>query len=124
MPLTRPEPDRFASRPAVQRLREMCLSLPETSERSSWGHPNFRAGNKTFAVAEMVKGRPTFAFRLPPADVAQLEKKDGFGVTPYGRGLWVTMWVDGKIDWKQVRRLLDRSYRTVALKRMLRILDS
>ena len=30
----------------LQRLRLLCLSFPETSERSSWGHPNFRAGRK------------------------------------------------------------------------------
>jgi hypothetical protein len=36
----------------LNRLREMCLSFPETKEVSSWGHPNFRAGKKTFATFE------------------------------------------------------------------------
>ena len=35
-----------------KKLRGLCLSLPETSEVGSWGHPNFRAGKKTFAVFE------------------------------------------------------------------------
>jgi hypothetical protein len=29
--------------PVLQRLRDLCLSLPETSETDSLGHPNFRA---------------------------------------------------------------------------------
>jgi len=32
----------------LARLRSLCLSLPETSETASWGHPNFKAGKKTF----------------------------------------------------------------------------
>src|ERR1035438_10452052 len=31
----------------LEDLRALCLSLPETSERTSWGHPNFLAGKKT-----------------------------------------------------------------------------
>ena len=115
--------DRLSSRPIVERLRALCLALPETSERSSWGHPNFRAGSKTFAVFEVVTGRPSFGFRLPPDDVDELLKKTPFFTTPYGRGLWASMWVDGRVDWKLVDSLVMRSYRTVALKRMLTALD-
>ena len=90
---------RAAARPAVQRFRALCLALPETSERASWGHPNFRAGSKTFAAFEVIKGRPSFAFRLPATDVEELLKKAPFFTTPYGRGLWASMWVDGRVDW-------------------------
>jgi hypothetical protein len=48
----------------LQRLRELCLSLPETSEVGSWGHPNSRAGERTFATFERIDGRPSIAFRL------------------------------------------------------------
>jgi len=118
------QPGRTASRPVVERLRALCLKLPETSERSSWGHPNFRAGKKTFAAFEIIGGRPSIAFRLPPGEVDELVNSKDFFVTPYGRGLWVSLWVDGKIDWKRVDRLLHRSYRVVALKRMLAALDN
>lgn len=107
----------------LERLRSLCLSLPETTERSSWGHPNFAAGQRMFAVFERVKGRPSMAFRLDPADVKRLLKRKGFFVTPYGRGLWVSMWTDGPVDWRLVRGLVFRSYRLVALKRMLAALE-
>jgi predicted DNA-binding protein (MmcQ/YjbR family) len=107
----------------LQRLRRLCLSLPETSERSSWGHPNFRAGSKTFAAFERVKGRPAIAFRLDREDVDRLMRRKDFFATPYGRGLWISVWADVPPDWRAIGDLLDRSYRVVALKRMVAALD-
>ena len=104
-------------------LRALCLGLPETSETSSWGHPNFKAGTRTFVAFERVQGRASIAFRLEPADVDRLLKRKIFFTTPYGRGLWVSLWADGAIDWRGVTELVERSYRLVALKRMLRALD-
>jgi predicted DNA-binding protein (MmcQ/YjbR family) len=121
--MPRTSADRLDARPVVQRLRRLCLALPETTERSSWGHPNFRAGKKTFAAFEMIQQRPSIAFRLPAPEVDNLLKHDGFFVTPYGRGLWVSRWVDGRFNWTQIEQLLHRSYRVVALKRMLAALE-
>jgi predicted DNA-binding protein (MmcQ/YjbR family) len=123
MPARDSQPGRTASRPVVERLRGLCLTLPETSERASWGHPNFRAGKKTFAAFEIIAGRPSIAFRLPPGDVEELLRGRNFFATPYGRGLWASLRVDEQIDWQLVDRLLRRSYRTVALKRMLAAMD-
>ena len=106
------------------RLRALALALPETTESVSWGHPNFRAGRKTFAAFELVKGRPSIAFRLERADRDRLLRRKRFFVTPSGRGLWVSMWADATIDWAVVADLLQRSYRVVALKRMIAALDA
>lgn len=108
----------------LDRLRELCLSYPETSEKSSWGHPNFTAGTKVFVAFEPIKGRSSIAFRLAPADVERLLMRRQFFVTPYGRGQWVSVWADGALDWKAVSDLVDRSYRVVALKRMIAALDA
>ena len=105
------------------KLRSICLSLPETSETGSWGHPNFRAGKKTFAAFERVKGRASIAFRVDAEDVNRLLARKEFFVTPYGRGLWVSVWADGRIDWRAVEDLVERSYRVVALARMLKELE-
>ena len=107
----------------LRRLRQLCLAYPESSERSSWGHPNFVAGKKTFAAFEPVQGRPSIAFRLDATDVERLLAREGFFTTPYGRGLWVSLWADDGVDWALVERLLNRSYRQVALKRMVAALD-
>jgi hypothetical protein len=34
------------------------------------------------------------------------------------------MWADGPLDWRLVQRLIQRSYRVVALKRMVAALDA
>jgi predicted DNA-binding protein (MmcQ/YjbR family) len=111
------------SRPIVEKLRRLCLAFPETSESSSWGHPNFRAGKRTFATFEIISGRPSIAFRLDGRDVNPLLLKKNYFTTPYGQGRWVSVWADGRVDWSFVARLIDRSYRTVATKRMIMVLD-
>jgi predicted DNA-binding protein (MmcQ/YjbR family) len=107
----------------LNRLRSLCLSLPETNETASWGHPNFKAGKKTFVAFERVKGRASIAFRLTPEEVERLLGQKRFFATPYGRGLWASLWADGRIDWRAVESLVGRSYRVVALKRMLGALE-
>ncbi len=104
-------------------MRSRCLALPETTEKSSWGHPNFFAGRKTFVTFEIIGGRPSIAFRLTRDEIARLLQRRQFFETPYGRGQWVSVWADGLIDWALVDDLLRRSYRTVALKRMLAALE-
>jgi predicted DNA-binding protein (MmcQ/YjbR family) len=108
---------------AIERVRRLCLTLPETSERSAWGHPVFKAGTKTFAAIEPVEGRLSIAFRLEPLDVDLLLTRRSFFVTPYGRGQWVSTWADVPLDWPLITRLVERSYRVVALRRMLKTLD-
>jgi len=110
-------------RPVVQKLRALCLAFPEVSERASWGHPNFRAGTRTFATFEIIDGRPSVAFRLRRVDVERLLPRKRFFTTPYGRGQWISLWADGPLNWRLVAELLERSYRTVALKRMIAALD-
>ena len=105
-------------RPLVERLRRLCLALPETAETQSWGHPNFRAGKRTFCAFEILQGRPSIAFRLAPADVERHLRRRQFFETPYGRGLWVSIWADGDVNWKEVESLVEAGYRQVANKRM------
>jgi predicted DNA-binding protein (MmcQ/YjbR family) len=110
---------------ALTRFRRRCLGLPETSEAGSWGHPNFRAGKKTFAAFEWVQGRPSVAVRLDAAEVDYLRShQKNFFLTPYGRGLWVSVWADTALDWKLIDSLVESAYRKVALQRMLAVLDA
>lgn len=112
------------NRAVFARARRLCLAFPESAETASWGHPNFRAGKKTFCTFEMVGGRPSIAFRLSPADVDFVLRRKDFFATPYGRGVWASLWVDAAIDWKLIASLVERSYRLVASKRLLNLLDS
>ena len=106
------------SRPVFARVRRLCLALREVSEVPAWGHPTFRVSGKTFCAFEMVKGRPSVAFRLPESDVVDVTAHEPGFVTPYGRGKWASLWVDGKVDWPVIEKLLRVSYLTIAPKRL------
>ena len=108
----------------LDRFRRLCLDLPETVETGSWGHPNFRAGKRTFAAFEWITDRPCVAVRLGADEIESLllQHKDFFA-TPYGRGRWVSAWADVSIDWALWAALLERAYRQVALQRMINALD-
>jgi predicted DNA-binding protein (MmcQ/YjbR family) len=109
----------------LRRLRKLCLSLPETREVPAWGHPNFRAGNRTFAAFEEYRGRPTVAVKLTPAEQSLLVDDVRFSRSPYvGQHGWVTIWVDQPVEWPLIRDLVLRGYRLVARKRMIEALDA
>lgn len=114
-----------AADPLLTRLRALCLSLPETSEVASWGHPNFRAGKRVFVAYEWLKGGvPTIAFRMDPADVRRYAKLPGFVATPFGRGQWISLEADRRPKWSLVEELAIKAYRIVAIQRMLRLLET
>ncbi|MBI1732131.1 MAG: MmcQ/YjbR family DNA-binding protein [Gammaproteobacteria bacterium] len=121
-PLRRRNPAQEAR--VLARLRKFCLALPEATETHAFGHPNFRAGKKTFAAYEDCRGRPSIAFKLPREEAAaMLLSDDRFFPTPYGRGLWVSLWADRPLNWPEIEDLLTKGYRGVALKRMLAALE-
>lgn len=105
--------------PVLQRLRTLSAALPQTNETSSWGHPNFRVGKRTFATFELIGGRSSIAFRLDERDVTLLLRRKQFFSTPYGRGQWVSVWADALVNWHFVADLFERSYRLAALKRVI-----
>src|SRR5512147_1372128 len=36
----------------IKRLRELCLALPEATEKEAWGECTFRVGGKMFAMTD------------------------------------------------------------------------
>jgi predicted DNA-binding protein (MmcQ/YjbR family) len=108
----------------LKRLRKICLTLPETSETTSWGHPNFRAGKKMFAALDEYQGQLCIAFKTTLEEQARLVKDERYFEAPYSGHLgWVCLKANGKIDWEELKPHLIASYRLVALKRMITALD-
>jgi len=104
------------------RVREMCLSFPEASEISAWGHPVFRVRRKGFVAFEQLRERPSIAFRLEPIEVERLLERKTFFATPYGRGLWVSVWVDRPVNERLLDKLTRQAYRLMAGKRLSALL--
>lgn len=95
----------------LKKLRDLCLSLPGVCEVEAWGHPNFRVGNKTFAVFESYHGRPSIAVKAADGLQQVLIDEVRFFRTPYiGNRGWVSAWVDREVDWRLLKDLVKRSY--------------
>lgn len=50
--------------PALAKMREICLSLPDTKETLTWGQPHFRVGEKIFAGCGEEKESWVIGFKL------------------------------------------------------------
>ncbi|MEP7055903.1 MAG: MmcQ/YjbR family DNA-binding protein [Actinomycetota bacterium] len=114
--------------PYLADLRKICLEFPEATEVEAWGRPTFRAGpTKMFAVfGAHDHGGAAVLFKPEAADRRGLVADTRFFVPPYfGPSGWLALDLDSApIDWDEVGELMDASYRQVALKRMLKVLDS
>jgi predicted DNA-binding protein (MmcQ/YjbR family) len=108
----------------LRHLQKLCLVLPETAETLKWNNPTFVAGKKMFAVLDRYDGRWCIAFRTSLEEQAQLVKRADIFPAPYAaKQGWVCLDGEGKINWDEVKSWILDSYRLVALKRMLKVVD-
>jgi predicted DNA-binding protein (MmcQ/YjbR family) len=108
----------------LKRLRKICLSFPESSEGSQFGHPVWLAGKKTFAIARHAAQRLTLCFWVGVEQQGLLTADARFEIPPYfGHNGWIALDVEQSCDWDEVAALALQSYRHFALKRMLQELE-
>ncbi len=111
---------------APHRLRDLCLTFPETTEQEAWGAPTFRVRNKIFAMQKSGDGRVSLWCKAPPGLQGALVGSDAerFFVPPYvGHHGWIGVRLDVEIDWSQVADLVEESYLMTAPKRLVALLD-
>ncbi len=109
----------------LERLRALCLALPETSERTSHGEPTwFVRGKKvfvTFADAHH-DDRVAFWCAAPPGAQEALVADDPerYFRPPYvgGRG-WLGVYLDVEVDWGEIEELISDAFRQVAPKKLV-----
>lgn len=114
--------------PFVERMRTICLRFPDAVEVSAWGRPTFRAGKKVFALAGSGLARPySLVFKPDPEEALAFHEDARFFVPKYwGASGWLGIDIAqdaGDPVWKEVEELIETSYRQVALKRQLAVLD-
>ncbi|MEU7879185.1 MmcQ/YjbR family DNA-binding protein [Microbispora bryophytorum] len=107
-------------------LREICLGLPEAVEKPFGGHtaPSYRVGDRLFAMTGE-NGR-SLTFKAGPGvqDALVAFDPERFFVPPYvGRNGWVGARLDAEQDWDEIAGLIEDSYRLIAPKRLVRLLD-
>jgi predicted DNA-binding protein (MmcQ/YjbR family) len=109
----------------LERIRVICLALPETTEVMAWGHPTFRVRDKIFTSAGGEDGEWSIGVKVTPEMQAGLVESDPrFSIAKYvGKHGWVTMRVGGKIDWKEIEALVEGSYRLIAPQALVKKLE-
>jgi predicted DNA-binding protein (MmcQ/YjbR family) len=108
------------------RLREICLNLPEAVEKPFGGHtaPTYRVGAKMFAMTSEDGRSLTFKAGPGVQDALVASDPERFFVPPYvGRNGWVGARLDVDQDWDEIAGLIEDSYRLIAPKRLVRVLD-
>ena len=113
--------DPIVKRDPVQRVRELCLALPEVTERLSHGAPAFFVrGKKTFATVwdnHHNDERLGLICAAPPGVQGQLvdEEPDRFYVPAYvGHRGWIGVRIDRLVDWNEIGEILVDAYTCVA----------
>lgn len=108
------------------RLRKLCLALPEAEERETWDIPTYRIRGKIFALESAIDGRAAVWCKAQPGSQEVLVGADPqrFFLPPYlGHKGWVGMWLDRAVNWAEVAELVRRSYCLIAPKKLVAKLD-
>ena len=114
----------------LERLRQLCLALPETTERLSHGEPTwFVRGKKTFVMYanHHHDDRLGFWCAAPPGaqDVLVAAEPERYFRPPYvGHRGWLGVWLDVPVDWEEIADLVRDAYCTVAPKRLVAELNA
>jgi predicted DNA-binding protein (MmcQ/YjbR family) len=112
------------SNPAIERLREICLAMPEVFEKEAWGECTFRVtGGSMFAMTDNnhhSSGHVAVWVKAPAMVQEILVGSDQkrFFVPPYmGKQGWVGVRIDYKVKWDQLAAILKDGYQMSAPKK-------
>jgi hypothetical protein len=115
---------------ALDRMRKICLALPETTERPSHGAPTwFIRDKKTFVMFHddhHGDGRLAIWCAAPPGVQELLVEEDParFFRPPYvGHRGWLGVRLDVEVDWDEMAGIAEEAYRVVAPKQLIAKLD-
>ena len=105
----------------LERIRKLCLALPETNERPSHGAPTFFVRDKRPFVMVLTDhhgdGRFAIWCPAPPGLQQMLVEADPerFFVPPYvGHRGWLGFGLDRSLDWEELAGIAEDAYAEVA----------
>ena len=121
-----PFPSKRERERALEKLREICLAFPETSERQSHGAPTFFVREKRAFLMVLTDHHGDGRFAIwcaAPAGVQRVlveSDPDKFFVPPYvGHRGWLGVRLDQALDWDELAGVAEDAYAEVAPARLL-----
>jgi hypothetical protein len=110
----------------LDRVRELCLSFPETTERLSHGQPTwFIRDKKTFVMyLDNHHDDGRLALWCAASEGMQAALVDGepehYFVPPYvGHRGWIGVRLDRDLGWNEIAGAIEEAYATVAPRRLV-----
>jgi predicted DNA-binding protein (MmcQ/YjbR family) len=106
----------------LERVRRLCLALPEAIERETWERPTFRVGGQQKIFCMAAPDGSSATMKADPEErEALLALGNPFFMPPYvgGKG-WVGVSLERNTDWDEVAELIATSYCLIAPKRLAR----
>ncbi|MFO0982413.1 MAG: MmcQ/YjbR family DNA-binding protein [Planctomycetota bacterium] len=94
---------------ALEKMREICLSLPDTREGSHFGEVAFYVGGKLFATCGQKHGVCQIIFGLEPDHAAALVESDP-RYQPYPRDKRAVVLDAADVNWRELKPLILESY--------------
>jgi hypothetical protein len=115
---------------AHERVRGVCLALPETFEQLAWGEPTFRVKKRIFAMfargdSHHAKGSDSLWLNAPLGVQEMLVRANPvkFFVPPYaGVNGWIGV-VLAEVDDAELRSLVVQSYCMIAPKKLQALVE-
>jgi len=121
--MTAEEIDRLKSPKALklmERLRTICLALPETDEGPSFGSPVWRVGKRSFAMLYDYGKGLTISFWVGIERQGPLEMDPRFSIPAYmGHNGWIALDASKGVNERELREFITESYRHFATRRAL-----
>ncbi len=108
----------------LQRLREICLALPDVSERLSHSEPTWFAGKRSFVMFANYHHDNRLAFWCAAPEGAQelliSLRPESFFRPPYvGPRGWLGVYLDVPVDWDEISDIVLDAYKKVATPKLL-----
>ncbi len=111
----------------LPRLRELCLALPEVSEKLSHGEPTWFVRKVFVTYADRHHDdRLAFWCAAPPGVQEEMiaQEPGRFFRPPYvGHRGWLGVYLDVPLDWAEIAEIVAQAYRTVAPGKLVARLD-
>jgi hypothetical protein len=113
---------------SLERVRQICLALPEVSERLSHGQPTFFVGGKKTFVMYLDNhhddGRLALWCAAPPGmqeALIQGEPEHYFRPPYVGHRGWIGVHLNKGLDWNEIAGAIEDAYLMVAPKRLVKL---
>ncbi len=113
---------------AVDRLRALCLALPEVTEKVSHGEPTWFVRKVFVSLADHHHDdRLAFWCAAPPGvqdELVTAEPQRFFRPPSVGGRGWLGVWLDVDPDWDEIDEIVLDAYRQIAPKKLVAQLDT